>query len=196
MFVREKVVRGVRYHALVESYRQNGKVRQRVIVSLNQCATVEEAITKAEAEIELFSKVAENLKDLGADRANVRILHSTEDGALAGFHRRNSALRRVAKAEERLAVLRSVNEYRRPRQSLPLQQAARSCSRDCYEVEPGVWIHRPHAGCTTVKPQAAPSRQIFATCWHCQGEKRCSCIACWQNGPGKCVTCQGRGRCA
>lgn len=69
-----------------------------------------------------------------------------------------------------------------------------TCSSDCYELEPGVWIHRPHTGCTTIKPEASRSQHIVAvTCWHCQGEKRCACIACWQAGPGKCVTCKGTG---
>jgi hypothetical protein len=71
-----------------------------------------------------------------------------------------------------------------------------TCSSDCYELEPGIWIHRPHTGCTTIKPEASESRRkVSETCWHCRGEKRCACIACWQvGGPGECVTCKGCGR--
>jgi hypothetical protein len=25
-----------------------------------------------------------------------------------------------------------------------------TCSPDCYEIEPGIWIHRPWTGCTTL----------------------------------------------
>jgi len=69
-----------------------------------------------------------------------------------------------------------------------------TCSPDCYEVEPGVWIHRPNTGCTTIEPEASGSQhRVAVTCCHCQGEKRCACIACWQAGPGDCVTCKGTG---
>jgi hypothetical protein len=68
-----------------------------------------------------------------------------------------------------------------------------TCSPDCYELEPGIWIHRPHTGCITIKPEASGSqRKVAVMCWHCQGEKRCTCIACWQTG--QCVTCKGTGQ--
>ena len=70
-----------------------------------------------------------------------------------------------------------------------------TCSADdCYEVSPGVWVHRPWAGCTTIQPEADALRKVAVTCWHCQGEKRCVCMACWQAGPGPCVTCKGTGQ--
>jgi len=70
-----------------------------------------------------------------------------------------------------------------------------TCSPDCYAVEPSVWIHRPHTGCTTIKREAGGSPcKIAVTCRHCQGEKRCGCIACSQGGPGVCATCKGTGR--
>jgi hypothetical protein len=76
-----------------------------------------------------------------------------------------------------------------------LRNRPATCSPDCYEVMPGVWIHRPHTGCTTIKPEASGSQhRVAVTCWHCQGEKRCECIACWQVGPSDCVTCKGSGQ--
>jgi hypothetical protein len=77
-----------------------------------------------------------------------------------------------------------------------LRNRPATCSPDCYEFEPGVWIHRPWTCCTTIKPEASESRRkVVVTCWHCRGEKRCTCIACWQEGgPGECVTCKGRGQ--
>jgi len=77
-----------------------------------------------------------------------------------------------------------------------LRNLPATCSPECYEIESGVWIHRPHAGCTTIKPEASESQhKVAETCWHCRGEKRCACIACWQAvGPGECVTCKGTGQ--
>lgn len=66
------------------------------------------------------------------------------------------------------------------------------CSPECYEVEPGRWIHRPWAGCTTIKPEAPRLRKVSVTCEHCRGEKRCACIACYPTG--ECVTCKGTGQ--
>jgi hypothetical protein len=76
-------------------------------------------------------------------------------------------------------------------------EALRKNRPDCYQlVEPIVWIHRPYAACTAVQPEASGSQhKVAVTCWHCRGEKRCACIACWQKGgPGECVTCKGRGQ--
>jgi len=68
-----------------------------------------------------------------------------------------------------------------------------TCSPDCYEVQLGDWIHRPHAGCITIRPEASSAQhKVVVTCWHCRGEKRCRCISCWQTG--QCVTCKGAGQ--
>jgi len=47
------------YYAVVESYRESGRIRQRTIVSLGQCSTVTEAIEECEFWIEQYSKNAE-----------------------------------------------------------------------------------------------------------------------------------------
>jgi hypothetical protein len=67
-----------------------------------------------------------------------------------------------------------------------------SCVPGCYEVEPGVWIHEPHLGCTTIQLEAGePARKVREVCWMCAGTKACDCIAC---GPtGKCVVCGSKG---
>lgn len=74
-----------------------------------------------------------------------------------------------------------------------LRNRPATCSAQCYEVEPGKWIHRPHTGCTTIKTGSPPLQKVSVTCGHCGGEKRCGCIACWQNGPGACSACKGTG---
>lgn len=81
----------------------------------------------------------------------------------------------------------------RVREAKPaILEALRKCSPDCYDVEPGVRIHRPHTGCTAIKAEAAPQRKVAVPCWHCQGSKICSCIACYETG--ECVTCKGTGQ--
>jgi hypothetical protein len=70
-----------------------------------------------------------------------------------------------------------------------------TCSPECYEVEPGVWIHRPHTGCTTIQPeQEGVQHKVRVTCWHCCGEGKCNCSTCWKNGSGECVACKGTGQ--
>lgn len=76
-----------------------------------------------------------------------------------------------------------------------LRNRPATCSADCYELEPGIWIHRPWTGCTTVKLEPSGSKhKVAVTCWHCQGGKTCGCITCSQGGPGNCVTCNGTGQ--
>ena len=76
-----------------------------------------------------------------------------------------------------------------------LRNRPSTCSPDCYEVEPGVWVHRPWARCTTIKPEAGEAqRRVSVTCWHCRGEKTCGCSACWQSGLQKCAPCRGTGQ--
>jgi len=76
-----------------------------------------------------------------------------------------------------------------------LRKRRRTCSADCYEIEPEVWIHRPWTGCTTGKAGADnPQRHVQVECRHCHGEKRCGCIACWRGGPSECVACKGTGQ--
>src|SRR5262245_33818057 len=75
-----------------------------------------------------------------------------------------------------------------------LRKVPSTCAASCYEAEPRRSIHHPWNGCTTVKLEANESRRKVAViCWHCNGEKRCDCSACWQAGPGDCVTCKGKG---
>ena len=70
-----------------------------------------------------------------------------------------------------------------------------TCAASCYGIEPGRWIHHPWDWCTTVKPEASGSqRKLAVTCWHCHGEKKCTCGSCWQARPGDCVTCKARGQ--
>ncbi len=75
-----------------------------------------------------------------------------------------------------------------------LRNRLATCSPDCYELEAGVWIHRPWTRCTTGKTESNGPHKITVTCWHCRGEKSCACIACWQAGPGECVACKGNGQ--
>lgn len=75
-----------------------------------------------------------------------------------------------------------------------LRRRPATCSPDCYEVGPGILIHRPHMGCATVMPEGGSQYKVTIVCWHCKGEKSCGCSACWQGGPQDCVVCKGRGQ--
>jgi hypothetical protein len=70
-----------------------------------------------------------------------------------------------------------------------------TCVTSCYEIEPSRRIHRPWNGCATIQPEMGdPLRKVQEKCWHCRGEKRCDCIACWHAGPSECVVCKGTGQ--
>jgi hypothetical protein len=68
----------------------------------------------------------------------------------------------------------------------------RTCSKECYEVEPGRWIHRPWAGCTTTRAVEAPGHMAELACWHCLGGKRCDCSNCGA-ADHACGVCSGTG---
>jgi len=74
-----------------------------------------------------------------------------------------------------------------------------TCSSTCYEVEPGKWIHHPWDGCKTCLTPSPemPPREVESVCWHCNGERACSCGTCWNlvaGGPGDCAACKGIGK--
>jgi hypothetical protein len=71
-----------------------------------------------------------------------------------------------------------------------------TCSKECYEVEAGRWIHRPWAGCTTSQAIAAeaPREMEELVCWHCLGTKRCSCAGGCHEAQDTCAVCRGLGR--
>lgn len=79
-----------------------------------------------------------------------------------------------------------------------LRNRPATCSPDCYEVEPGRWIHHSWKGCTTVELVAESSgQQVPVGCWHCSGKITCSCSTCARVGlseSGKCVACKGTGQ--
>lgn len=77
-----------------------------------------------------------------------------------------------------------------------LRHRPETCSPECYEVEFGVWIHRPWAVCASSPPKAEERCKALATCWHCQGEKKCGCSACWRGGSSNCTVCKGLGHLA
>lgn len=60
-----------------------------------------------------------------------------------------------------------------------------TCAASCYEIAPGVWIHRPWDGCTTLIPEMPSQKLTSAACWHCGGSGECDCVSCG----GKCAPC-------
>ena len=62
-FVRTKDVYGHKYYQLVESYRENGKVRQRVLAHLGESASLEEAVEATAVEIAKLREMRQALLD-------------------------------------------------------------------------------------------------------------------------------------
>ena len=62
-FVRTKDVYGHKYYQLVESYREDGKVRQRVLAHLGESASLEEATETTAAEIATLREKRQALLD-------------------------------------------------------------------------------------------------------------------------------------
>jgi hypothetical protein len=48
MFLRRKIANGVCYYDIAESYREDGEVKKRILISLGRCSSVIEAIQSTE----------------------------------------------------------------------------------------------------------------------------------------------------
>jgi hypothetical protein len=72
-----------------------------------------------------------------------------------------------------------------------------TCSRSCYEIETGRWIHHSRQGCKTYpKREPRVATQVEVPCWHCHGARECRCIACRdevRDSAGECFVCHGTG---
>ena len=51
MFIRRKIANGVAYYDLAESYRENGEVKKRILLSLGRCSSIAEAIRSTEYQL-------------------------------------------------------------------------------------------------------------------------------------------------
>ena len=51
MFLRRKIANGICYYDIAESYREDGEVKKRILISLGRCSSVEEAIPATEYQL-------------------------------------------------------------------------------------------------------------------------------------------------
>jgi hypothetical protein len=51
MFLRRKIASGICYYDIAESYREDGEVKKRILISLGRCSSVEEAIRATEYQL-------------------------------------------------------------------------------------------------------------------------------------------------
>lgn len=58
MFIRRKLVRGKDYYALVENYRANGHVKQRIVLSLGRHPNIEKALDWERFMLGVYQKAA------------------------------------------------------------------------------------------------------------------------------------------
>jgi hypothetical protein len=96
---------------------------------------------------------------------------------------------------EKERILDELREHKREIIRL-LSTRPQTCAPSCYEIAPARWIHHPWNGCTTPMPPEKARREAERTCWHCGGEGKCTCIACWDaryGVPDECFVCQGSG---
>ncbi len=105
-FIRSKQVNGATYYSLVESFRQNGKVRQRVIVSLGQCATIDEAIEVDTDALGFFQHYAKWGREHRTNGRWVFVGGGTEEHLRVG----EPAQLRADKCEKKLQVLRQYRD--------------------------------------------------------------------------------------
>ena len=54
MFIRRKIANSAAYYDLAESYREDGEVKKRILVSLGRCSSVEEAIQSTEYQVKRY----------------------------------------------------------------------------------------------------------------------------------------------
>ena len=54
MFIRRKIANGVAYYDLAESFRENGQVKKRILISLGRCPSIAEAIRVTEAHLKRY----------------------------------------------------------------------------------------------------------------------------------------------
>jgi hypothetical protein len=54
MFVRRKIANGAAYYDLAESYREDGEVKKRILISLGRCSSIEEAIQSTEYQLNRY----------------------------------------------------------------------------------------------------------------------------------------------
>jgi hypothetical protein len=106
-FVRKKRSRGGEYYQLVESHREEGQPRQRVLIHLGIHATVDDALREWPKEIEHLRHFAREAHALGG--------FSRESGFPDTWARENtrraaSAEKRAGELEENLRKLRELRE--------------------------------------------------------------------------------------
>jgi hypothetical protein len=115
VFIRRKVVRGVTYYAVVENQRprgesrkgwrtaRDGKVKQRTVVSLGRCSTIEAALAEARDWLAFYQERVEWGRK---EHRSGRFLHQDlETGRLFFFLGGEAAVNRVAKLERQIAKL-------------------------------------------------------------------------------------------
>jgi hypothetical protein len=54
MFIRRKIANSAAYYDLAESYREDGEVKKRILISLGRCSSIEEAIQSTEYQLKRY----------------------------------------------------------------------------------------------------------------------------------------------
>ncbi len=120
-----------------------------------------------EAQVQKVKAVLEELKAIG-----VEVTPQGTNLVIRPASKVPAELKERLKAHkaEVLAVLKA--------QGVSTEARPATCAASCYEVEPGLWIHRPWDGCNT-EPRPQPLKSVpQVECRHCDGAGECCCPAC------------------
>ena len=99
-FIRHKNVGDRTYYDVVETFRTNGKVKQRLIVALGRCSTIDDAIKETEWWIEQYTH--------NATLSGGRQVFAPEGGGLLTLVVGKEAGRRAEKLKRKLEKLKSL----------------------------------------------------------------------------------------
>jgi hypothetical protein len=108
MFIRRKVVRGTAYYAVVENQRQDGRVRQRTVISLAQHPTVEAALKEAHEVLAGYQAKADTEHRRHLARIKMGLLQPQDYRVRQGFRAQKEAdkwKKRIVRLETAQAVV-------------------------------------------------------------------------------------------
>ncbi len=137
-YVRRKQAKGQTFYQLVESYRDGGKVRQRVIMHLGQYPTAEDAITGLRERAVRLRDAARQAREMASCRATERQYREDQEWLRAQYLR--DLERFEQDAGERAQGAAGVFGWVGPERAQEARTRLEQIERDEY---PGRWWERP-----------------------------------------------------
>jgi len=108
-FIRKKRVNQTDYFQLVENGRVNGRVQQRVLMSLGQCRTIAETKEFLKERILYFEGIKDSLEKRGV-RPKTKLMFQANEPPIFRFYSLEQTENKITEAEQQLSFL---TEYER-----------------------------------------------------------------------------------